>query len=348
MSRGSMRRAAVVLSMTVVLLGVSTAVAYAAQHVTSRNISSSSMSLTLTSVGDAGQSHGNQNNGTSPVAVLTGVTGGSFWFNQPVTWSDLAIVDTTDSDSDATMTAAWYARNTGSGFGALTSTSPTAPLTAEGVYNLAVTGTDDGAPLAATATINAAFGIDMTGPTVTTDARRIYAASPAVIDITETDTLSGAENLQYSVSPTGPYDVSWDATPGESLVVPVSISGHGPRTLWWRGFDNAGNLNAGSFSFVIAPTLTLTARPHSGAEENSHIVSFSGTVSSMPVATTLDIVVQRKAGATWHAWKTYVMTLAARATTFAPAAKVITADGSYRARATDSDGTSAWATFTVR
>jgi tellurite resistance-related uncharacterized protein len=324
---------------------IASATAFGVVHVSHATLTSATMSASVVSTGDAGASHGNMDNGTSPIAPS--MSGTFQWFNQPTSVTAMTMVDTADSDSDAVVHGMLYQHSTnGSTWGSLTTLS--GPLSAEGIYNLAATGTDDETPLA-TATITPAFGIDMTKPVVTTDRVPVYGGT-ALVTITATDTLSGIEDLQYSVDG-GPFDVSWDAVPGQTFSVPVSF-GPGSHTLWWHAFDNAGNINSGSVTFIVrpvsfVPSMTLRAKPLGGAEENSHHVTFSGTMSAMPTAMALTITVQRKVGSSWRAYKSYTMTEAAYASTFS-VTKHITADGTFRAIAICHGGVSSWKTFVVR
>jgi hypothetical protein len=226
------------------LVSVSSAFGTSEAHVSSLDISSSDMTMTVSSIGDAGQDLGNTNNGTSPIDSI----GAFLWFNQPVT-IDWVVFPSGDWDGGGT----WGLNFTGSGY-----TSPTAlpsdkTLGYEGVYSIVATGTGG-----VTGTVEPAFGIDMTDPVVTTDVKdqtawvengTTFYTGATTMTVEATDAMSGVENASLS------YDLLsnflWMPSDPTPFSADVPFSGEGEHTLKWVVHDNAGNAATGSTSFSI-------------------------------------------------------------------------------------------------
>jgi len=172
-------RFAAVILMVVALMCVFAVPTFASVHVTDWTVSSASMtSLSLESTGDAGQSHGNRNDSTSPIAPAVDPNS-FFWFNQDVRVFDPAIADP-DADADVVVTGGFWqfsADNVTWGPNQNTSFTPTdTPMvSAEGLYSVTATGFDGDDPTAlATGTVTPAFGIDKTPPVTSSDARQSH------------------------------------------------------------------------------------------------------------------------------------------------------------------------------
>jgi hypothetical protein len=202
------------------------------------------MTMTVSSIGDAGQDLGNTNNGTSPIDSI----GAFLWFNQPVT-IDWVVFPSGDWDGGGT----WGLNFTGSGY-----TSPTAlpsdkTLGYEGVYSIVATGTGG-----VTGTVEPAFGIDMTDPIVTTDVKdqaawvengTTFYTGATTMTVEASDAMSGVENASLS------YDLLsnflWMPSDPTPFSADVPFSGEGEHTLKWVVHDNAGNAATGSRTFSI-------------------------------------------------------------------------------------------------
>ena len=348
------------LSLIVLVLAIAALCAFVATpalgavHVTTVSVSSPTMSsLSLESTGDAGASHGNRNDGTSPIAP--GVDADVFeWFNQNVRAFDPVLVDP-DGDTDVVLTGGfWQLSTNGTTYGVaspLFRTGDNPIASAEGLYSVTATGTDEDQVAAVVATVTPAFGIDKTKPVASSDRVPVYL-TPATVTFTGTDALSGPENAQFSID-NGPFDWSYDAVPLSPFTVPLSFTAAGTHTVAWHLFDNAGNINSGSTSFIVrpvgfVPTVKLAATPGTGTEHRRHIIKFSGTVSAMYASMPLTITVQRRVSGVWKSYPkgTISTTVAAYASAFSHS-KTITPDGTFRARAVFDGGVSTWHTFHV-
>jgi hypothetical protein len=346
-----------VLMAAVVALCVSAAVpALASVHVTDLSFTSSTTgalsNLSMDSTGDAGASHGNRNDGTSPIAP--GVDGNNFeWFNQNVRIYGLGIVDP-DADDDVVVTGAWWQFSSdGTTWGAVHTLAGPAfsgTVAAEGLYSVTATGTDED-DVNATGTLTPAFGIDKTKPVSTSDAVPIYSGT-ALVTIAATDTLSGIENLQYSVDG-GPFDWSSDADPGLAFTVPVTF-GPGTHTLTWHAFDNAGNIDSHTVSFIVrpvgfVPSISLNVTHGTGTEHKLHTVKFAGSVSPISTSMSLTVTVQRWSASSgkYLAYTSYTVTVPMFMSSYS-LTKYITRDGTYRAKAAFDGRTTSWKKFYVK
>jgi len=233
------------------LVSVSSAFGTSDVHVSAEVISSSDMTMTVSSVGDAGQFLGNTNNGTSPIDPI----GAFFWFNQPVT------IDAVDFPSGTWEGGGTFVRH----FGVSEYTSPTAlpgslKLDEEGVYSIVATGTGG-----VTGTVDPAFGIDTGDPVVTT---HVTGQTPYIADgitwvkgettftVEATDTVSGVENVSLN------YDLFrnylWMPSDPTPFSADLGFSGGGDHTFSWVAHDNAGNAAVGSKTFFIDNTAPVT------------------------------------------------------------------------------------------
>jgi hypothetical protein len=246
-SKGTRFTTVAAATLAMMLVVAATAFAAAPTHITTRSASSIDTSFDLTSVGDAGQIHGNFNAITSPVD-----NSGSFaWFNQDVTLLNFHIVDSVDGDDDVIPTGGTYRINTdGTGYGASADFTGDPTFSAEGVYSIVAIGVDAVTLTGVTGTaVEPAFGIDKTKPTSTSDATAAYAGGTATISITATDTMSGVQDVRTSLD-SGPWDYTWDGTTGNT-VVDVTTAIPGAHTLKWEVFDNAGNMETHTVSFIM-------------------------------------------------------------------------------------------------
>ena len=216
-------------------------------------ISSSSLTLDLTSAGNAGAIHGNVNNQTSPVNP----SGTFHWFNKPVT------VAFTFPDRGGTtppnLKEASIARNTGTGYFLPAPFVDPWIAEDEGVYSVTATGTDSIGDVPGDVT--PAFGIDQTDPVIATDRVPFYKGT-ALVTVTATDTMSGVENMLITADGMKSYSYEPDPLDPGNFSIAIPFSGGGVHVFKWVGFDNAGNAASGSETFVIddaAPTTTSDA-----------------------------------------------------------------------------------------
>lgn len=319
--------------------------AFAAVHVTNRAIVTAGEvdNITVESTGDAGQNHGNLMEFTSP--VLPSPPDYFFWYNQDVTATDFELVDP-DADADLLFTRGLY--NTG---GADTPFTDPLVVSAQGVYNLTVVGTEDDGDT--TYTVPSAFGIDKTAPNSSSDAVPVYGGGTATINISATDALSGVEDVRYSMDG-GPWDYDFDAVVG-TTVVPVTFNTPGTHTLWWRTCDNAGNEDFHSVTFIVRPSgfvptvtlgVTMLRTGKNGSHIEHHKARFSGNVSPMPTDMPLQITVQRWNGHIWKFFTSFTITVPKYAGSYS-VTKSFSKDGKYRALAQEGGGLSSWKRFTV-
>jgi hypothetical protein len=335
------------------LMGV--AAAAASTHVTTQTASSPTLSASLVSTGDAGWNHGNENDAMSPVfpAPAKGFGG---WFNQSVTFGGPVITDL-DFDGDVALHGSFYKFSTNNvTWSANTAFVNSATVSAEGLYSIIATGVDDAQDpddaLPTTGTIPVAFGIDKTKPVSTSDVKPYYAAM-ATVTISATDTLAGVENLQTSVDG-GPWDWENDADPGMMFTVPVTF-GPGTHTLSWHAFDNAGNIDSHSVSFVVrplgfVPTVHLGVTRYSTGKVDHHTEyhkeKFAGTVS--PIASTMSVTltVQRwsTSSKSWKAYNSFTTSVPMYTSAYS-VTKMIPADGKFRVIASFDGGMSDYHTF---
>jgi hypothetical protein len=316
--------------------------------------------VAVVSTGDAALGPGNSNYAVSPVA-----TDVADWFNQDVKFSEPVssprLVDTIDGDDDITVTDEWWAFSTNNTmWGPATHNAIGTPVVVqnEGIYSVSASGTDVDAPGVASGTVK--FGIDKTPPRVVTDLPALPLSHPdgivafnvaGTVTLTETDALSGAEHLLYSVD-NSPVDFRWDnagTEAGAPLVVPVTVATAGFHTLSWRAFDNAGNVESGSVVFFVRPVnfvprISLRIS-QSGARNRS--VRFSGEISPMATDQTLKITVQRKVGKSWRSYATYTSMFPAYGDDYSVAKTFARAD-TFRAWVTCGGGMSSVKTFKTR
>lgn len=318
--------------------------AFASVHVTTALAQSDTLSASLVSTGDAGFNHGNMNNTTSPILPAPASSFGG-WFNQNVTFGNLAITDP-DFDGDVILGASfWQFSSDGVNWTPNTQFFGSKEVATEGLYGLTAVGTDDTETAdVATGTIIPAFGIDKTKPDSTSDVKPVYNQT-AVVTITATDTLSGIENLQYSVSSTGPFNYANDADPGSAFAVPVTF-GVGSQTLRWHAFDNAGNIDGHSVNFIVrplgfVPKVTLNT---SVSGKDKHNVTFSGTIDPLATSSTLNVTIRRWKNKKWNKYASFQLTIPAYAGSYS-VQKRITSDGTFSASGTDSGGSSPWSQF---
>jgi hypothetical protein len=350
--RGKTLRPTLVAVAAFALSAVLIASAFASVHITSSSAVSTTLSASLVSTGDAGSLHGNLNLTTSPIlsAPPTEFYG---WFNQPVTFSNLVIMDPSDDTTTVALAGSFYQRSPdGVTWGADVPFVDSAAVANEGLYSLTATGTEAAEPDdVMTGTILPAFGIDMTKPMSTSDAVPVYSGT-ALVTITATDTLSGIENLQYSVKSDGPFDYASDADPGSTFTVPVTF-GPGSHTLRWHAFDNAGNIDGHAVSFIVrplgfVPTVMLSAKVHTGDKFERHNVTFAGTVSPIATSMPLTVTIQRwrPKSKIWAPYSSYTHTIPMYASSFSDV-KHVPSDDKFRAMASFDGGSSPWATFTT-
>lgn len=212
-----------------------------------------SLTIDVTSAGNAGDTHGNANFWTSPVDP----SGSFYWFNQPVTVTDFAFPDL--GNGLPTFQSATISRNIGMGYDAPAVFPDPFTVSEDGVYSISAAGTDDVGSVSGT--ITPAFGVDMTDPVVTTDRVPFYAGTPQVT-VTATDTMSGLENVLFNVDGVKSYAYEPDFADPGVFSVPFSFAGEGEHVFSWVAFDNAGNAARGSETFRIdntPPTTTSDA-----------------------------------------------------------------------------------------
>lgn len=242
----SRMRSWVVATTVVVALGATSVASATAPSVTVRSVTAADDSLTIaiSSVGDAGDSHGNLNYWTSPVNA----SGAFYWFNKDVSVTDFHL-------AEGTFASASSARDTGEGYGVYEELAEPYVSTQEGVYSVAAAGLDGLAVVSGTVT--PAFGIDKTAPIVTTDREPFYNGAP-VVTVEATDALSGVENVLFTVDMA--TNVCWEPDPAQPSVFSTGFPfvGAGTHTISWIAFDNAGNPRTGSTSFLIDNTLPVT------------------------------------------------------------------------------------------
>jgi hypothetical protein len=271
--RSKSLRLAIVGAAIIALMLLAAASAYADVHVTDRSASSVDTQISLESTGDAGQTHGNANPGTSPVDS----SGNFYWFNQDVWVHAFQISDIVDGDDDMVQTGGTYSINSdGSGYGAPTAFDGEPILSAEGVYSITGVGVDVDDDIVATGTaVEPAFGIDKTPPTSSSDATTAYVDGSATINIEATDAMSGVQDVRTSLD-SGPWQYTYDGTPTETDVA-VTTMVPGPHSLIWQAFDNAGNVESHMVSFIVYVGETVDIDASAGAHGQ---IAPNGTVAA--------------------------------------------------------------------
>lgn len=209
-----------------------------------------SLTIGVVSQGNAADIHGNVNYWTSPIDP----SGSFYWFNQPVSVTDFSFPDT--GNGLPVFQSAMIARNIGMGYATPVAFAGPYTVSEEGVYSITAEGNDDVGSVSGT--ITPAFGLDMTDPVVTTDRTAFYAADP-VVTVTATDTISGIENVLFTVDGLRSYSIEPDPlAPGE-FSVPFNFLGEGAHFFKWVAFDNAGNAVSGAESFRVDKTAPTTS-----------------------------------------------------------------------------------------
>ena len=257
-----------------------------------------SLAISIESTGDAGAAHGNVNFGTSP--VWPAPDDFFYWLNQDVRVYDLQLVDPLDNDAPVEFDSATRAVNSGGGFGTASEFTSETVVSAEGVYSIAASGYDSLDPSTLTSgEIVGAFGIDKTLPSSSSDALPLYVGQ-ADVTISASDALSGVANVVTSVDD-GPRQYL-DAPDGPGVYQVVKSFGPGTHTLEWAVFDNAGNAQYRSVSFLVrpagyVPSITLRTQR---LDREGHRTRIYGTVTSAPAAQSVTLVIQRKVGRSWE------------------------------------------------
>jgi len=361
--KGRTARILIVAGVVLTLLLAMAATALAAVHVTHGEAEDYPMSASLTSTGDAGEWHGNNNNDTSPLYSIGQEEEEFTWFNQDVNIHDVKVADT-DGDNDRYVTGAWYwwtSPTKAVGPNVSFNATDGVTVSAEGLYSLTATSDEfetPGVPEGEqeTDTIDPAFGIDKTKPVSFSDVVPFYD-SAATVTITATDTISGVENVQYSKDG-GPWDYSWEGIVGGYTTVPVTF-GPGTHTLEWKAIDNAGNIDCPEVTFVVRPpgfipNITLhvqrlaTGKARNGTHIEHHGANFWGSVSPIAETMPLTLKVQKWStkSKTYAGFKTFTVNIPMYTSSFS-LIKGFTKDGKYRVMGMFDGGTTGWHTWTV-
>jgi len=258
------------------------------------------------------------------------------WYNQDVSITTVPTLFDFSQDSDISLNYFAYSFN-GSAFTSITA-SPLHTFAAEGLYSFDATGTDD-LDTAFEGTQTPGFGIDKTRPTSASNLVPVYDAS-AKVTITAADMLSGAEFIVYTLDGASDYATP---TPTGSLSADVVMTTPGMHTLGWFTVDNAGNHeHAHNVSFLVNATgyVPVLGKPRIKALKKHNAV-FSGSVTAATTSRTVTLTVQRLNGKKFRSFKTYTVSAAQYAGSYS-LTKNLKKAGTYRVRAAEGSGVSAW------
>jgi hypothetical protein len=214
--------------------------------------------------------------------------------------------------------------------------SPKRTFSAEGVYSFDATGSLAGTSYEGTST----FGIDKTRPVSSSDVVPVYDGT-ATVTITDTDALSGPEYILYSLDGASDFATP-TATPETTQDFSVSAvtTTPGRHALTWYSVDNAGNQERWhETSFVVNAVGYKPVLGKPKVSVHKRTVVFGGSVTAATARKIVTLTVQRLSG------KTSVATYSVWAPKYASAyalSKYINKAGTYRVRATEGSGLSAW------
>ena len=282
------------------------------------------------------------------------------WFNRGVTLSGLSGWYTTyeenavdPSDAATSDVASSYTTYTVNGSAPATFTGPIT-FSAEGTYSV-VAGSTDGSGTPFSGSIWSQFlgadllGIDMTPPTVSSNALPVYDQS-ATVTVSVQDTLSGPQTLLVSLdgepvwgtAHMGPWTSTWSTDVG---------AGVGAHVLKFFAFDTAGNFSGvQQVAFAVNPLgYTPKLSNVSVKVAKKRKVTFTGSVTAATSAATVKLTVDTRVGRKWKNGTAIYFVTVPRYVGSYSLAKTFKKAGTYRVTAYEGSGHSAKAvTFSVK
>lgn len=280
-----------------------------------------------------------------------------YWFNQDASLISTPTLYSYPSSGTITLDYLGLSFN-GSEYASITASPKSTVLSAEGIYTFDAWGSDD-----ADTSFEASrtFGVDKTLPSSRSNLVPVYTGS-ALITITASDALSGAEFVLYTLDGKSQYAVpsigdsggymfaaKGPAEIGNAFDAGITVTTPGVHKLSWFTVDNAGNHEAWhytTFRINKAGYVPVLGKPTTAVD--GHRVGFKGSVTAASHNRPVTLTVQRKSGGSWVHFATYSKTVAKYHDSYWMK-KTIAKHGTYRVMATQGAGKSRWSKeFRVR
>lgn len=259
------------------------------------------------------------------------------WYNKNVTITTTPTIGSFVPTSTISLNYLAYSLN-GSAFTSITAT-PKYTFSADGRYSIVATGANlIGTSYEATA----ALGIDTQRPSSGSNVVPVYDATATVI-LHAADALSGPEYLVYNLDKASEW-----ATPTPSLGatssfdVTLTVTTAGKHTLSYFIVDNAGNHSSShGKAFVINAIGYKPVLGRPTATVRKHKVTYKGSVTAAATKKSVTLTVERKKGKSWKSFAKYKVYVAKYMNKYSWA-KTNKKSGTYRLRASQGTGRSAW------